>query len=157
MKALYFLFFVIFISGCEEEFSFQVTEDLLYDVEWKMWEKTIQSLDTNTGKITKSVSRDLNYRIIFANDTIRRSTNVDLKLRAFPTVHLSLDSISFMDIQFGVKTSYLVREFFGRKKTIYNDQDSSMLPFYTYLKLENKEKFYGEDQELTEFLLLYRE
>ncbi len=115
IRAICFLIFVIIISGCEEEFSFQVTEELLYDVEWKLWDKTIKSLDTNTGYITKSVSRDLNYRIIFYTDTVRRLTNVDLKSRAFPTVHLSLDSVSFMDIQFGIKISYIV---FARKRQI---------------------------------------
>jgi len=156
MKVFYFFLLGVLFIGCEEEFRIDLSDNLLYDSEWKLWEKTIESLNTETGIVTTSISLDPEFRIIFAQDSILRSTNTDGKFRSFATTHLSLDSIGFEDPQSGIRKSYIVQRFFGRRKPIYHEEDPLTNPFYTFLMLKDREKFYGEDQELTEFLLLYR-
>lgn len=157
MRNIALLLVFMILTGCEEQFSIRISEDLLYDCEWKMWEKTIQSENTKTGEITNIKSSDIYYRIIFNEDSIQIATKEDASFRAFSTQHISLDSIVYTDPLYNVTFSYKVLRFFGRKKTAYDENDSLLLPFYTYLKLENKKKNFGEDQILTEFLLLYRE
>ncbi|HLF36058.1 MAG TPA: hypothetical protein VI583_17575 [Cyclobacteriaceae bacterium] len=165
MRQFLIIILLVSVTGCKDEDTFRPDVKYIYSPMWKIWEiRYFHPVAGNENFIIRT--RDIEIRYIFTESIVYKSFDRGKNFIRYSTRHISLDSISFasLDSTESGSESYRVRSMFVSgdaspvEDSLRNERDALFPEIggkLLFLQLENKKKTVIENQEYTEFLMLY--